>query len=167
MLFQSVVNISYYQSAIPSLFTRIRSLLFARNNILVAQFVNWKKANGLTELHYPVSRPKKADKRGTTSLWLCTGMFADCFTTYCILKRLNTYFNSTEWSDDKWTFMEIFMAILVSTEVNWFSEIRYNWIDWMHGDVALPEIDLTWYIAFLESQDLPRWFLNFKNWEAC
>ena len=67
-------------------------------------------------------------------------------------------------------------SFLISLTVSWvrcscecFSP-HFQWV-WLHknSDVMVSTRNkcLTWYIAFLVSQDLPKRFLNFKNWEAC
>ena len=94
MLFQIVVNNRYYRSAIVSLFTRITSLLFARNNILVAQFGYWNRANGPTELHIQSLNQSKLIKEEKHP---CSYVQGGLLTVlHHILKWLNTYFNSTE-----------------------------------------------------------------------
>ena len=164
MLFQIVVNNSYYRSAIVSLLTRITSLLFARNNILVAEFGNWNRANGPTELHIQSLYQSKLIKEEKHP---CSYVQGGLLTVlHHILKWLNTYFNSTEWSDDKWTFMVIKVATLVSAEVNRFSEI-FNWINWKSWWWSLA-MNLIWCLWCLLSIDQTEQYsaprVQFNNW---
>ena len=48
---------------------------------------------------------------------------------------------------------------------NSIQRVSRNALLWNSHPCAVTE-SLTWYITFLVSQDLPRRFLNFKNWEA-